>query len=80
MRPFVLVRVIRPAQRMEMTMDQASQLFVRPDLRRHDAIALPRVVIHFAVAPHATMTWRAIMRVARPARATACPASPARSA
>ena len=40
-------------------MDQASQLFVRPDLRRHDAITLPRVVIHFAVAPHATMTWRA---------------------
>lgn len=40
-------------------MDQASQLFVRPDLRRHDAIALPKVEIHFAVAPRATLTWRA---------------------
>ncbi|MGU7779157.1 DUF2917 domain-containing protein [Burkholderia sp. PU8-34] len=40
-------------------MDQASPLFVRPDLRRADAIALPRVVIHFAVAPRKTLTWRA---------------------
>ncbi|MXN77919.1 DUF2917 domain-containing protein [Burkholderia sp. 4701] len=40
-------------------MDQASQLFVRPDLRRADATALPRVVIHFAVAPRKTLTWRA---------------------
>ncbi|WP_431824584.1 DUF2917 domain-containing protein [Burkholderia sp. F1] len=40
-------------------MDQASQLFVRPDLRRPGAIALPRVVIHFAVAPRKTLTWRA---------------------
>ncbi|MBN3791740.1 DUF2917 domain-containing protein [Burkholderia sp. Ac-20353] len=40
-------------------MDQARQLFVRPDLRRPDAIALPRVVIHFAVAPRKTLTWRA---------------------
>lgn len=40
-------------------MDQASQFFVRPDPRRTDAIALPRVVIHFAVAPRTTLTWRA---------------------
>ncbi|KVO06232.1 hypothetical protein WL05_24435 [Burkholderia ubonensis] len=40
-------------------MDQASQLFVRPDLRCPGAIALPRVVIHFAVAPRKTLTWRA---------------------
>ncbi|AOI73961.1 hypothetical protein WI40_25640 [Burkholderia ubonensis] len=44
---------------MEMTMDQASPLFVRPDLRCPGAIALPRVVIHFAVAPRKTLTWRA---------------------
>ncbi|KUZ68556.1 DUF2917 domain-containing protein [Burkholderia ubonensis] len=40
-------------------MDQASPLFVRPDLRCPGAIALPRVVIHFAVAPRKTLTWRA---------------------
>ncbi|KWK81162.1 hypothetical protein WM16_04010 [Burkholderia ubonensis] len=40
-------------------MDQASRLFVRPDPRRPGAIALPRVVIHFAVAPRKTLTWRA---------------------
>ncbi|KVN32289.1 hypothetical protein WJ63_06095 [Burkholderia pyrrocinia] len=40
-------------------MDQASPLFVRPDLRRADALALPRVVLHFAVAPRKTLTWRA---------------------
>ncbi|PCE32575.1 DUF2917 domain-containing protein [Burkholderia ubonensis] len=40
-------------------MDQASPLFVRPDLRRPGAIALPSVVIHFAVAPRKTLTWRA---------------------
>ncbi|KVQ02950.1 DUF2917 domain-containing protein [Burkholderia ubonensis] len=40
-------------------MDQASQLFVRPDPRCPGAIALPRVVIHFAVAPRKTLTWRA---------------------
>ncbi|KVC86050.1 DUF2917 domain-containing protein [Burkholderia ubonensis] len=40
-------------------MDQASRLFVRPDPRCPGAIALPRVVIHFAVAPRKTLTWRA---------------------
>jgi hypothetical protein len=47
------------SKRMEMTMDQASQLFVRSDLRRPDAIALPSVEIRFAVAPRTTLTWRA---------------------
>ncbi|WP_232448106.1 DUF2917 domain-containing protein [Burkholderia ubonensis] len=40
-------------------MDQASRLFVRSDPRCPGAIALPRVVIHFAVAPRKTLTWRA---------------------
>lgn len=40
-------------------MDQASQLFDRPDRRRTGTIALPTVVIRFAVAPRTTMTWRA---------------------
>lgn len=43
-------------------MDQASQMFVRyeqPRREPHDAIQLPRVVLHFAVAPGATLTWRA---------------------
>ncbi|MDR6497856.1 hypothetical protein J2785_000999 [Burkholderia ambifaria] len=40
-------------------MDQASQLFDRPDRRRAGTIALPTVVIRFAVAPRTTMTWRA---------------------
>ncbi|BAX61120.1 DUF2917 domain-containing protein [Burkholderia stabilis] len=40
-------------------MDQASQLFDRPDRRRAGMIALPTVVIRFAVAPRTTMTWRA---------------------
>ncbi|HDR8932111.1 DUF2917 domain-containing protein [Burkholderia vietnamiensis] len=40
-------------------MDQASPLFDRPDSRRAGAIALPTVVIRFAVAPHTTLTWRA---------------------
>ncbi|GAU03532.1 uncharacterized protein BSLA_02r0508 [Burkholderia stabilis] len=44
---------------MEKTMDQASQLFDRPDRRRAGTIALPTVVIRFAVAPRTTMTWRA---------------------
>ncbi|HEF4772694.1 DUF2917 domain-containing protein [Burkholderia multivorans] len=44
---------------MEKTMDQASSLFVRPDRRRPDAIALPTVVIRFAVAPRTTLSWRA---------------------
>ncbi|WP_175918421.1 DUF2917 domain-containing protein [Burkholderia pyrrocinia] len=41
-------------------MDQASQLFDRPDRRRPGTIALPTVVIRFAVAPRTTMTWRAL--------------------
>ncbi|VWC76413.1 hypothetical protein BLA18110_02406 [Burkholderia lata] len=40
-------------------MDQASPLFDRPDRRRAGTIALPNVVIRFAVAPRTTMTWRA---------------------
>ncbi|QRR07785.1 DUF2917 domain-containing protein [Burkholderia sp. MS455] len=40
-------------------MDQASPLFDRPDRRRAGMIALPTVVIRFAVAPRTTMTWRA---------------------
>jgi len=44
---------------MEKTMDQASPLFDRPDRRRAGMIALPTVVIRFAVAPRTTMTWRA---------------------
>ncbi|AOK21157.1 hypothetical protein WT26_31635 [Burkholderia cepacia] len=40
-------------------MDQASRLVVRPDRCRTDAIALPRVVMQFAVAPRRTLTWRA---------------------
>lgn len=40
-------------------MDQASPLFDRPDLRRTGTIALPTVVIRFAVAPRTTLTWRA---------------------
>ncbi|WP_176048271.1 DUF2917 domain-containing protein [Burkholderia sp. BCC1644] len=40
-------------------MDQASQLFDRPDRRRAGTIALPTVVIRFAIAPRTTMTWRA---------------------
>ncbi|AOK08697.1 DUF2917 domain-containing protein [Burkholderia sp. AU19243] len=43
-------------------MDQASPLFDRPDARRAGAmptIALPTVVIRFAVAPRTTLTWRA---------------------
>ncbi|MCA8092417.1 DUF2917 domain-containing protein [Burkholderia anthina] len=40
-------------------MDQASPLFDRPDLRRAGTIALPTVVIRFAVAPRTTLTWRA---------------------
>ncbi|UOB59636.1 DUF2917 domain-containing protein [Burkholderia pyrrocinia] len=40
-------------------MDQASQLFDRPDRRRAGTIALPTVVIRFAVAARTTMTWRA---------------------
>ena len=40
-------------------MDQASPLFDRPDRRRTGTIALPTVVIRFAVAPRTTMTWRA---------------------
>ena len=43
-------------------MDQASPLFDRPDSRRAGAIAaiaLPTVVIRFAVAPCTTLTWRA---------------------
>ncbi|MGS0893802.1 DUF2917 domain-containing protein [Burkholderia stagnalis] len=40
-------------------MDQASSLFTSPDPRRAGAIALPTVVIRFAVAPRTTLTWRA---------------------
>ena len=40
-------------------MDQASPLFDRPDRRHAGTIALPTVVIRFAVAPRTTMTWRA---------------------
>ncbi|HDR9483762.1 TPA: DUF2917 domain-containing protein [Burkholderia aenigmatica] len=40
-------------------MDQASPLFDRPDRRRAGTIALPTVVIRFAIAPRATLTWRA---------------------
>ena len=43
-------------------MDQASPLFDRPDSRRTGAIAsiaLPTLVIRFAVAPRTTLTWRA---------------------
>ncbi|VWB71783.1 hypothetical protein BLA6993_03381 [Burkholderia lata] len=40
-------------------MDQASPLFDRPDRRRAGTIALPTVVIRFAVAPRTTLTWRA---------------------
>jgi hypothetical protein len=43
-------------------MDQASQLFVQPDLERQDArqaFPAPRMVLHFAVTPGATLTWRA---------------------
>jgi len=44
---------------MEKTMDQASQLFDRPDRRRAGTMELRTVVIRFAVAPRTTMTWRA---------------------
>ncbi|NTZ04338.1 DUF2917 domain-containing protein [Burkholderia metallica] len=40
-------------------MDQTSPLFERRDRRRAGTIALPTVVIRFAVAPRTTMTWRA---------------------
>ncbi|WP_175973371.1 DUF2917 domain-containing protein [Burkholderia sp. BCC1047] len=40
-------------------MDQASPLFERRDRRVAGTIALPTVVIRFAVAPRTTMTWRA---------------------
>ncbi|HGF4015474.1 DUF2917 domain-containing protein [Burkholderia cenocepacia] len=40
-------------------MDQASPLFERRDRRHAGTIALPTVVIRFAVAPRTTMTWRA---------------------
>lgn len=40
-------------------MDQASRLVVCPDRCRTDAIALPRVVMQFTVAPRKTLTWRA---------------------
>ncbi|WP_269507149.1 DUF2917 domain-containing protein [Burkholderia sp. IMCC1007] len=40
-------------------MDQASPLFDCPDLRRTGTIALPTVVIRFAVAPRTTLPWRA---------------------
>ncbi|HIC7213493.1 DUF2917 domain-containing protein [Burkholderia stabilis] len=40
-------------------MDQASRLVVCPDRCRTDTIALPRVVMHFTVAPRKTLTWRA---------------------
>ncbi|CAM2186324.1 DUF2917 domain-containing protein [Burkholderia orbicola] len=40
-------------------MDQASPLFERRDRRPAGTIALPTVVIRFAVAPRTTMTWRA---------------------
>ncbi|MDN7932936.1 DUF2917 domain-containing protein [Burkholderia metallica] len=38
-------------------MDQASRLVVCPDRCRADAIALPRVVMQFTVAPRKTLTW-----------------------
>ncbi|WP_193099969.1 DUF2917 domain-containing protein [Burkholderia sp. Z1] len=40
-------------------MDQASRLIVCPDRYRTDAIALPRVTMHFTVAPRKVLTWRA---------------------
>ncbi|MBY8605891.1 DUF2917 domain-containing protein [Burkholderia arboris] len=40
-------------------MDQASRLVVCRDRCRTDAIALPRVELHFTVAPRKTLTWRA---------------------
>ncbi|RQV85478.1 DUF2917 domain-containing protein [Burkholderia anthina] len=40
-------------------MDQASPLFDRRDRRPAGTIALPTVVIRFAIAPRTTMTWRA---------------------
>ncbi|KVL37367.1 DUF2917 domain-containing protein [Burkholderia sp. MSMB1835] len=40
-------------------MDQASPLFERRDRRHAGTIALPTVVIRFAVAPRTTLTWRA---------------------
>ncbi|VWB44383.1 DUF2917 domain-containing protein [Burkholderia metallica] len=40
-------------------MDHASPLFDQPDPRRAGTIALPTVVIRFAVAPRTTLTWRA---------------------
>ncbi|HEF5874530.1 TPA: DUF2917 domain-containing protein [Burkholderia cenocepacia] len=40
-------------------MDQASPLFERRGRRPAGTIALPTVVIRFAVAPRTTMTWRA---------------------
>ena len=51
-------------------MDQASQLFDRPDRRHAGTIALPTVVIRFAVAPRTTMTWRAPPRLTSSAGAT----------
>ncbi|KVH03927.1 MULTISPECIES: DUF2917 domain-containing protein [Burkholderia] len=40
-------------------MDQASRLVVCPDRCRTDTISLPRVELHFTVAPRKTLTWRA---------------------
>ncbi|MDR0245346.1 MAG: DUF2917 domain-containing protein [Burkholderia sp.] len=40
-------------------MDQASRLVVCRDRCRTDAIALPRVELHFTVAPRKTLAWRA---------------------
>ncbi|WP_105131946.1 DUF2917 domain-containing protein [Burkholderia sp. BE12] len=40
-------------------MDQASRLVVCPDRCRTDTIALPRVELHFTVAPRKTLAWRA---------------------
>ncbi|MDN7587537.1 DUF2917 domain-containing protein [Burkholderia seminalis] len=40
-------------------MDQASLLVVCPDRRRTDTIALPRIELHFTVAPRTTLAWRA---------------------
>ncbi|WGY71272.1 DUF2917 domain-containing protein [Burkholderia cepacia] len=40
-------------------MDQASRLVVCPDRCRTDTIALPRVELHFTVAPRRALAWRA---------------------
>ncbi|CAB3759318.1 hypothetical protein GQ57_19885 [Burkholderia sp. MSh2] len=40
-------------------MNHASRLMVCRDRCRTDAIALPKIEMHFTVAPRTTLTWRA---------------------